>query len=177
MKALGPEPPTEWKNMAELDRNYRALLDSGRVAKAADLLESAYPIASRPWDVTDRLATLRLHLGRPDLAKAIWEDAVAPPRPALRTARVAAAELVLDETESARNHFLDALKIEPKLFEALYGLAVLERDAGNADATVTAARRALDSAPNDIARKAARAILDIASPSSSLRVSGRTPTP
>jgi tetratricopeptide (TPR) repeat protein len=166
-KALGPEPPTEWKNMAELDDNFHALLNSGRVGKAADLLESAYPVASRPWDVTDRLATLRLHLGRPDLAKAIWDGAISPPRPALRKARVAAAELVFGDTESARRHYREALKFEPKLFEAHYGLAVLERDDGNADAATTSARRALEFAPNDVAKRAAKGILEIAAPFSS----------
>jgi tetratricopeptide (TPR) repeat protein len=177
-KELGPEPPTEWKNMAELDRNYRALLNSGRVGKAADLLESAYPIASRPWDVTDRLATLRLHLGRPDLAEAIWNAAIAPPRPGLRTARIAASELILGDYEAARLHFLEALKIEPKLFEAHYGLAVLERDAGDADAAVISARRALEFAPNDVAKRAAKGILEIAAPfASSVRSKSAVTSP
>ena len=161
-KRLGPEPSRTWKNQAELDTAVRRLLDSGRPAAAADLLEEAYPSVGRPWEVTDRLATLRLHLGRPDLARNNWTSAEMPPRPALVKARAALCDWMLGDDAAARTGFADAVALEPRLFEAHYGLALLERDAGRRAETAAAARAALGSAPTDAARRAAEALLSIA---------------
>lgn len=161
---LGPEPATSWRNQDELGRALDALLQSGRVRAAAGLLERSYPARARTWDVTDRLATLYLHLGQPGRARASWVAAVQPPRPALVAARVAATFLVETKFSVAREQYQAALAREPELFEAWYGLAVLERDAGRADAARDAARRAAESAPNPVAREAAEAIARLAAP-------------
>ena len=47
---------------------------------------------------------------------------------------------------------------EPKLFEARYGLAVLEQDDARADAAFEQAMAAVECAPTDAARGAARAL-------------------
>ena len=62
---LGEPPPSEWRNMAELDRLVTTLLSQGRARTAADVLEKANPPERAPWDMLDRMATLRLHLGEP----------------------------------------------------------------------------------------------------------------
>ena len=53
---------------------------------------------------------------------------------------------------------------DPTLFEAAYGLAVLETDAGRAAEALAAARTALALAPNDIARSASKTLVDLTSP-------------
>ncbi len=161
---LGPPPPQRWENLSQLDQIVRSLLLGGRPISALGFLERAYPSEPRPWEVTNRMATLALHLGEPARARALWEHASAPPRPALRAARVAWTYLVEDDFESARRQYRVALREEPDLFDALYGLALLEQDAGRAGAAVAAARHAVTSAPGDVARSAASAIAAFARP-------------
>jgi hypothetical protein len=50
------------------------------------------------------------------------------------------------------------------LFEALYSLAVLERDAGDADATWEAATAALAIAPSDSAKALSHALINLSEP-------------
>jgi tetratricopeptide (TPR) repeat protein len=128
------------------------------------VLARAYPDGSRPWEVTDRLATLSLHLGEPAIARSFWEEAVNPPRPAVRAARVAATHLVEGSFDAARKSYGDALALDPALFEARYGLAVLEQDAGRAPEALASSRVAAEQAPNDVARDAARAIATFVGP-------------
>ncbi|MBV8610391.1 MAG: hypothetical protein JO034_23395 [Singulisphaera sp.] len=161
---LGPSPPRTWENLSDLDRIKGRLLDAGRVVGAADLLEYAYPTEPRLWEVTDQLATLRLHLGEPARARALWEKAVKPPRPAVRAARVAMTHLVEGSFDAARRSYRDARAADPDLFEVHYGLAVLEQDAGRAAEALAEARAAEARAPSDVARAAARAIAAFVEP-------------
>jgi hypothetical protein len=163
---LGTPAPASFENVSDLDRTVTELLAHGRARSAAEFLERAYPPERRPWDVTDRLGTLWLHLGHPVRARAVWEQAVPPQPPAvaLRAARIAVTHLVEGELEAARRHYSAALASAPELFEALYGLAVLEQDAGRADAALAAARAALAVAPNDVARSAAGGIVTLVLP-------------
>lgn len=161
---LGPGPPSSWDNLSQLEQAVDGLLSRGRTRSAAEFLERAYPDEPRAWDVTDRMATLWLHLGEPARARALWEEAVAPPRPALRSARLAMSHLVEGSFEAARQHYRASLSAEPDLFEAAYGLAVLEQDAGRASAARSAARQALVAAPGAVARSAAQTILNVLRP-------------
>lgn len=162
--ALGPAPPATWQNLSQLDRIVSGFLREGRAATAADYLERAAPAASRSWEEADRIAVLRLHLGEPARARAAWENHPSPPRPAVRDARVAVTHMVEGSTEPARRAFLAALAAEPDLFEARYGLAVLEQDLGRAADALAAARRAVAAAPNDVARSAAQAVVAVVTP-------------
>ncbi|MFO0888633.1 MAG: hypothetical protein U0790_05730 [Isosphaeraceae bacterium] len=157
-RRLSKPVETTWKNSGDLDRIVTEELDLGRAETAAGLLERAYPPENAPWDVVDRAATLRLHLGQPDRALDLWRRASNVPRPAIREARVAASELVLGQFSAARRSYEKALASEPNLFEARYGLAVLEQDDGHAAAAYEHARAAIEAAPTDFARAAARAI-------------------
>jgi tetratricopeptide (TPR) repeat protein len=159
---LGPAPPSQWQNLDELERAVRADLDTGRARPAAELIERAYPSRSRSWETTDRLATLWLHLGEPARARAAWQAASNPPRPALVAARVAATHLVEGDFDAARTLYAQAIAAEPDLFEAHYGLAVLEQDAGRARAALDSAMRAEAVAPTELAREAARGIAALA---------------
>jgi len=158
VRKLGPPPVTEWKNLSELDQIVTRLLASGRAGSAADLMERAYPSATRSWEISDRIATLRLHLGEPERARQIWQTSLPPAQPVLRTTRVAIAALVEGDFDESRRQFEEAIRLDPNLFEARYGLAVLEQDAGHAQAALREASKAARVAPNDVARNAASLI-------------------
>ena len=71
--------------------------------------------------------------------------------PAVREARIGTTYLAENDFESARKHYRLALEAKPDLFEPLYCLAVLEADAGDAPAAFELAKKAVASAPNEIA--------------------------
>ena len=52
--------------------------------------------------------------------------------------------------------FQEAIRLDPTLFEAYYGLAMLEQDNGPRERVLAAARKAVSLAPNDVARTAAQ---------------------
>ena len=153
---MGPPPPLQWRNLSELDQVVTALLASGRAKSAVVLLEEARTAERAPWEMADRIATLRLHLGEPARARAAWENAVEVPQPAVREARIAATYLAENDFESARKHYRLALDAKPDLFEALYRLAVLEADSGDAATAFALAKKAVAAAPDDASRTAAR---------------------
>jgi tetratricopeptide (TPR) repeat protein len=157
-RKMGAIPPLTWKNLSELDQLVTALLGSGRPESAVLVLEKASVAERAPWDIADRIGTLRLHLGEPSRARSAWEKAVAEPQPGLREARIGTTYLAENDFESARKHYRLALEAKPDLFEALYCLAVLEQDAGNAAAAFELAKKAVTSAPDEISRSAARLI-------------------
>ncbi len=158
---LGDPPASlKWANLSGLHRLLGELYDHGRVAEAADLLESAYPADGRPWEVWDRLATLRLHLGEADRAARLWAEAKGAPGEALRQARIGAARLADGDFAAARAAYRAAVGADAKLFEAQYGLAVLEADAGHAREALAAARAAVEVAPNGTAKSAAGQIVE-----------------
>jgi tetratricopeptide (TPR) repeat protein len=151
---MGPEPSLRWNNRDELERLYEDLLRRGRKESAAKLLETAYPARVRSWEQSDRLATLWLHLGFPDRARSTWMQAHHPPRPALVSSRLGFVELVAGDEVRAREHFQRAVEGEPALFEAWYGLAVLECDAGRLNEAREAISKAAQFAPGPDARRA-----------------------
>jgi tetratricopeptide (TPR) repeat protein len=169
---LGPPPRSSWKNLGELDQIVTDHLARGRAGTAAEILERAYPPEKAPWDILDRMATLHLHLGEPEKARDLWRRASTVPRPAVRDARLAAAYFAEGQFDAARQAYEQALAADPSLFEARYGLAILEQDAGRAAAAHEHALAALESAPTDFARAAARAIARAVSRFARAEVSG-----
>ncbi len=162
--AIGAPPPDKWANLDEFARIIDALLADGRAATAADYLERAVPAAARTWEESDRIATLRLHLGETAQARAVWLAAPMPPKPAVQKARIAVTHLVDGDFEGARVAYREALALDPELFEAHYGFAVLEEDAGRAPAALASARRAVAVAPTEVARTSAQAIVSTVTP-------------
>jgi tetratricopeptide (TPR) repeat protein len=157
-RKLGQAPSLRWDNLGELETLVDRLLAAGRAGTAADLIERHFRPGSIPWSWAERLATIRLHLGQPVLARKAIEGANATAPPALRAARLAVASLAEADLESARRHYREALTIDPTLFEAHYGLALLEQDAGDADAALREARLAEKSASTRNTQEAARQI-------------------
>jgi tetratricopeptide (TPR) repeat protein len=157
---LGAAPSSlKWANLSELHHLLNELYGHGRVDVAVELLESAYPPDGRPWEVWDRIATIRLHLGEPGRAAALWSEAKAPPSDALRQARLGAARLADGDFDGARAAYISAIEANPKLFEALYGMAVLEADAGRAAEAWMAAWAADEVAPHDAAKTAVASLM------------------
>jgi tetratricopeptide (TPR) repeat protein len=158
---IGAPPPQNWKNLNDLDQIVTAELAAGRVRGAAALLETAHPPAAAAWEVVDRIATMRLHLGEPAQARALWSASASAsaPRKGLPAARVGTTYLVEGDFDQARRHYLQALAENPDLFEPAYCLAILEQDAGDAAAAYEQASVALETAPDETSRSAARSIL------------------
>ena len=169
---LGPSPASTWKNLGDLDQVVTEQLARGRPGTAAQILERAYPPEKAPWDILDRIATLHLHLGEAEKARDLWRRASAVPRPAVRDARLAVAYFAEGQLDAARKAYEQALASDPSLFEARYGLAVLEQDAGRAAAASENARAAIESAPSEVARSAARAIASAVSRFARAEVNG-----
>ncbi len=156
---LRANPITKWDNLSDLDRVVADLLAAGRAGTAADVIEGAYRPEARPWDWADRLALLRLHLGQPARARAAWLAANGALTPiSLRSARIAATYFVEGDFDAAREGYREAIGSDPNLFEAHYGLALLEQDAGRAPEALAEARIAEKLAPNHNARAAARQV-------------------
>jgi len=158
LQRLGSPPPKTWSNIAELDQIIEQQLAAGRVESVAALLESAYPAGQAPWDVVLKLSTLYLHLGEPGRAREVLRTAANVPEPAVRDARLAVCDLVEGRFDEARALYQKAIDQDPELFEARYGLAVVEQDGGRAEAAYEQALAAVERAPDDVARSSARAI-------------------
>jgi tetratricopeptide (TPR) repeat protein len=161
---LGATPSTKWANLSELDRIVADLMAAGRASTLADLMETAYRPEARPWEWADRLAVLRLHLGEPARARAAWLAATANAPAAPRLARIAATYFVEGDFDTSRKYYREAIAADPNSFEAHYGLASLELDAGHAPEATEQARLAGKATGSDHARTAARSIVDVASP-------------
>ncbi len=154
--AMGEPPSLDWRNLAEFERLVTSLLSAGRVRTAADVLERANPREGSSWEVLDRMARLRLHLGEPARARAIWQRGIdQAPDPATAAARIGATYLAEADFDAARREYRRALAARPDHFEACYSLAVLEADAGDAAAASELARKAVAAAPDDRSRAVA----------------------
>lgn len=162
--ALGPMPDLKWENLSELGQVENRLLASGRAESAALVLERATTEDARRWEETDKIATLWLHLGRPAKARALWEVDPKPPSEALRLSRIGTSYLIQGAFTKARESYKAALAADPNLFESLYGLAVLEQDAGHASEALDAARKAEKAAKTDVAGSAVRGIIVTVTP-------------
>ena len=130
---------TPGADTSELSELFEDRLQHGRPVAAVELVRQAEARGiALPWKLADRVAITHLHLGEPAQARRCWERALAPPSPALRLARIAEAELALTDIESAEKTFRAALDRDHRLGEAWFGLALLELQLGDADATLAA---------------------------------------
>ena len=165
LSALGPlQDPPAWRNLKEQSEIVNGLLSHGRAETAAIYLEKATAPESRSWDEADRIASLWLHLGGPARARTTWAWVANPPRPGLKASRIAVTYLVEGDFEKAREKYQAAIAVDPELFEAQYGLAILEQDAGRAAEALQAGRAAVKTAPNDVARMAAQTLVAFVTP-------------
>jgi tetratricopeptide (TPR) repeat protein len=123
----------------ELSELFEDRLRYGRPLAAIELARRAEARGiALSWELADRAATTYLHLGEPAEGRRYWERAQAPRSPALRLARIAQSELALTDLEAAEKTFRAALGLDHRLGEAWFGLALLELQLGDADATMAA---------------------------------------
>jgi tetratricopeptide (TPR) repeat protein len=99
--------------------------------------------ADLSWSAADQLAVTHLHLGEPDSARSVWNDATVAPSPALRLTRMAEAELAALDARAAAAHCQTALRLDPTLGEAWYVLAMANLDSGQARVAVDACREGM----------------------------------
>lgn len=161
---LGSAIARDFRNRGELEERINDALKHGRARTAAELIDQGVSEESRDWPWTDRLTLLRMHLGEPEKARqallACRDTAVR----GLKASRLGYCDLIEDRFDAARAKFQEALRIDPSLFEAAYGLAVTEQDAGRAGSCRAAGRLAESLARNGTSKLAARAIADAAAP-------------
>jgi Tfp pilus assembly protein PilF len=72
--------------------------------------------------------------------------------------------LIESDFDNARRSFQEAITADPRSFEAHYGRAILEQDAGFADEALSEAKQAEKLAPNVVSRDAAHAIARFTEP-------------
>jgi tetratricopeptide (TPR) repeat protein len=95
------------------------------------------------WSGGDQLAVNHLHLGQPESARRIWNEATAAPSAALRLTRLAGVDLAALDASSAAARSQAALDLDPTLGEAWYVLAIAALDCGRAQAALDASREGL----------------------------------
>ena len=123
---------------------FEDLLHRGRALAAVELAREAEARGiALPWELADRIAVTHLQLGEPAEARRYWERAQAPPSHALRLARIAQAELASTDIEAAEKTFRAAIEVDHRLGEAWFGLALVELQLGDADATLAACHKGM----------------------------------
>ena len=161
------------------------LIRQGLAATAAEwALSSKANVSDWDWRIVDCLAAAWMHLGRPELARALWQEAEHAPSEAERFSRLGDAWWVEDELDKAAQRYRRALEIEPKHADALWALAMLYAERGQADKTRAACQEALACDLPEVREQELRAILsivpdsqEIAPPTSATRArDGRTMT-
>jgi tetratricopeptide (TPR) repeat protein len=137
--AVRDEPLPVWQTTEELSNLVPRLLRGGRPLVVSALARQAEERGiALPWELADSLARTDLAFGDPAAARRMWERAGAPPSPAVQKTRIAVADLVALDYEKAEKEFREALRLDPKLGEAWYGLAVLQMQLARASETLEA---------------------------------------
>jgi tetratricopeptide (TPR) repeat protein len=132
------------RGMTEEREEVEARLKRGRAGFIAPLAADLSTESPRcAWPEADRLAVEAMHRGEPALARRIWERAEAPPSIGLRLARLGDADLAAMNTERAISCYEQALKREPSLAVAWYGLALGGLLQGDAPRALAACRSGL----------------------------------
>jgi hypothetical protein len=119
------------------------LLEARRPEAAARFVEQAGADVSWPWPVADRAAGACLQLGRPKLARRLWEQAARPPSEAARLARVGATYLVERDFAAAVRTYQPARRLDPQSTDVLIPLAWLHAETGDGRAASSTCREVL----------------------------------
>jgi tetratricopeptide (TPR) repeat protein len=145
--ASGTEPADASRTIAEL----LAAHHPEEAAQVADRFATQGRLAS-DWPLIDRVAGACMHLGRPALARRLWESASAPPSAALRLCRVADTYWVERDVNTAVRFYDQARQTDPRLPEPRVALAWLHCEEGQADAALGACSEALSLSHSDAVR-------------------------
>jgi hypothetical protein len=137
-ECLGARGMTDAKREVELVLARKNSGDRSRIVAAQ---HPSVP-AGLSWSAADGLAANCLHLGDPDSARRVWNEAPAP-SPALRLTRLAEADLAALDASTALTRCQAAVRLDPTLGEAWYVLAVAAFDSGTASAALDACREGM----------------------------------
>jgi tetratricopeptide (TPR) repeat protein len=146
--AFDPGPLPREPTPEQLPLLLAQLLDNHQPATALRLVEQPLARGEAVWDwpLADRLAGASLHLGRPALARQVWQRAKAPPAEAVRHSRLGDACWVERDFESAIAHYQKARRLDPQLVEPCWALAYLYAERGQAAPALLACREGLSRA-------------------------------
>jgi tetratricopeptide (TPR) repeat protein len=107
-----------------------------------------------------------VHLGQPLTARLVWQRAAGTLPEALRQTRIATASLVAQEFLAARTSYESALKLDPALGEAWFGLALLHTQLGEALEALAACATGLRLSPTEAQAAVLKRLQDVARPQS-----------
>jgi tetratricopeptide (TPR) repeat protein len=142
---LGPGVERGSASPRQLPAELQRLLESRQLAAAGRLAEQALADGTAGWDwpLADQLAAACLHLGRPDLARQVWQRAQAAPSEAVRQSRLADACWVERDFPEAIRHYEDARRLDSRLPEPCWALAWLYAELGQAGPALSACQQGL----------------------------------
>jgi hypothetical protein len=141
---IGPAPSVPaGANVSEV---IRRLLKAGRPAQAVRFAAEKGPPRGEPgwpWQTADALAGAAMHLGQPEQARAIWQNALNPPSEAVRRERLASTFWVERDFEESVRQYSRAWSAEPRRDEPGRALAWLHTQRGAAGPALVACRQTL----------------------------------
>lgn len=138
------------------------LIRQGLAATAAEWARSSNASVSRwEWRILDCLAAAWMHLGRPELARTLWQEAEGAPSEAERFSRLGDTWWVQGELAKAEQYYRRALETNRKYADAHWALAMLYAEQGRAAETRAACRAALETDLPEARDQELRAILSI----------------
>jgi tetratricopeptide (TPR) repeat protein len=139
-RILRPTRPFPPPNARDLPAWLMDLLKGHRYEEAADLAAKAEAAGEANWEwaVADRLAGTCLHLGRPDLARRLWQRAKGMPSPAVLQSRLGDTFWVEGKVGEAVGCYEAAHRLDPRLADPCWALAWLHAQRGDAEAGLRA---------------------------------------
>lgn len=142
------------------ERTVSELLDAGFGSTAAEWVQrSGVKTDDWDWHLVDRLAATWMHLGRPELARSLWQTSDQAPSAAARLARLADAWWVEGDLAKAEQGYRAAIDAERAHADSHWALAMLYADRGAAADTRRACAEALRCNLPDPQRDEVRSIL------------------
>jgi hypothetical protein len=119
------------------------LLQQGWPIEATRLADQRTPETGWAWPVADPLAAAWMHLGYPDKARAVWQNALHPPSEAVRQERLGSTYWVERDFEEATSLYRQSWSADPSRFEPGWALAWLHTQRGEAEPALRACRATL----------------------------------
>jgi tetratricopeptide (TPR) repeat protein len=138
------------------------LIRQGLAATAAEWARSSKSnVSDWDWQIVDCLAAAWMHLGRPEFAQTLWQEAEHAPSEAERCSRLGDVWCVDGQWDKAEQYYRRTLETEPKHADAHWALAMLYAERGQADKTRVACQEALKCDLPEAREQELRAILSI----------------
>jgi hypothetical protein len=138
----------------------RDLVEGGFCATAADWVQRSGATTNEwDWQLVDQLAATWMQLGRPEVARALWEASDRAPSSAARLSRVADTWWVEGDLAKAERDYRAAIEADSGHPDSRWALAMLYADQGAAVQARLACIEALECDLADPQREELRAVL------------------